>query len=64
VDESRITVEKFLTKAERAELEAKRLKEEERLRLLNADDSGPRALVEMMNGTLEVKKDTFNLLTE
>jgi hypothetical protein len=44
VDEGKIAVAKFLTREQREELEEKRRKEEERIRLLNADDSGRRAL--------------------
>ena len=38
------------------------MKEEERLRLLAEDDAGIRAIKDMMNGTLEEKKE--NLLEE
>lgn len=51
-----------MNKEERAKIEAQRLKEEKRLRDLAADDSGVRALKDMMNGTLEVKKE--NILAE
>jgi len=44
VKESEITVEKYLNKEQRAAVEEARRKEEERIRLLNADDSKRRAL--------------------
>lgn len=42
----------------REKKEQERLKEEARLRALMADDSGIRAVKDMMGGTLEEKKDT------
>ena len=62
VDAKEIPFDKYLSKDERAKLEAVRLKEEKRLKDLAADDSGVRALKDMMNGTLEVKKE--NILAE
>lgn len=42
----------------REKKEQERLKEEARLRALMADDSGVRAVKDMMGGTLEEKKET------
>lgn len=53
-----ITIERYLSKEERDRREAERLKEEERIRARMADDSGQRALKDMMGGTLEEKKET------
>ena len=64
VKDSDFTVEKYLSKDEREAIEEKRKKEEERIRLLNADDSKKKALVQMMNGTIENKKNNYSLLTE
>lgn len=43
VHESDVGFERYLSKEKREELEKKRLAEEERLRLLSADDAGRRA---------------------
>jgi len=56
--DSEIKIEKFLSKEERIRLETERIKEEERIRARMADDSGQRALRDMMGGTLEEKKET------
>jgi len=56
IKDSDFTVEKYLTREERDILEEKRKKEEERIRLLNADDSKKKALNQMMYGTIENKK--------
>ena len=62
--DSEITVQKYISEAER-----KRLKEEEeeRLRLeaeANKDNSAQRALDDMMGGTLEQKRDLVSLEQE
>lgn len=44
IDTSKIKAEKYLTKEEREALEEVKRKEEERIRLMNQDDSGKRAL--------------------
>jgi WD40 repeat protein len=59
-----IKLEKYLTREEREAQEEARRKEEERLRLLNADDSKKRALQGMMWGTIDTKKDSYSLLSE
>jgi WD40 repeat protein len=64
VKDSDFTVEKYLSKEEREANEEKRKKEEERIRLLNADDSKKKALIQMMNGTIENKKNNLSLLSE
>lgn len=53
-----IPFQKYLTREERKRLEEERLKEEERIRALMADDAGVRAVKQMMGGTLEEKKET------
>jgi hypothetical protein len=53
-----IPFERYLTKDERERKEAERKKEEDRLRALMADDSGVRAIKDMMGGTLDEKKET------
>ena len=58
VDKSEIPFERYLTKVEREAVEVERKKEEERIRLLNTDDAGVRALKSMMGGTLDEKKET------
>lgn len=60
VDE--IKIQKYMTKEEKRKMEEERKAEEERLRKLNEDDAGQRALKQMMNNTLEEKKE--NPLTE
>jgi hypothetical protein len=62
VDASEIPFDRYLSKEERAKLEFARLKEDKRLLELAQDDSGVRALRDMMNGTLEIKKE--NILNE
>ena len=57
VEDTEISVTKYLTKEERTIEEEKRKKEEERLRLLEADNVGKRGLSDMMGGTLDVKTD-------
>ena len=64
VIESEITVEKYLTREEREAAEELRRKEEERLKRLEADDAGRRALSQMMGGTLERKQDAYAALDE
>ena len=64
VKDSDFTVEKYLSKEEREALEEKQRKEEERIRLLNADDSKKKALVQMMNGTIENKKSSLSIFAE
>jgi len=44
-------------KRKELKLNLKEKKEEERIRLLNSDDAGIRAIKQMMGGTLEEKKD-------
>lgn len=56
--DSEILTEKYLSREERDRREAERLKEEARIRARLADDSGQRALRDMMGGTLEEKKET------
>lgn len=48
----------YETREMREKKEQERLKEEARLRALMADDSGIRAVKDMMAGTLEEKKET------
>lgn len=62
VDPSDITIEKYISKEEKRKMEEERKTEEERIRKLNSDDAGQRALKQMMNATLEEKKE--NPLTE
>ncbi|KAJ3322393.1 Cilia- and flagella-associated protein 43 [Boothiomyces sp. JEL0866] len=57
VKDSEVTVERFLTADELKKLEAKRLKEEEWQRLQGEDNSRQRALIQMMGGKLEDRKD-------
>jgi len=57
VEDGEVPFQKYVTKAERAETEKKRLEEELRLKKLQQDDAGIRALKQMMNNTLEEKKD-------
>lgn len=64
VKDSDFTVEKYLSKEEREALEEKQRKEEERIRLLNADDSKKKALIQMMNGTIENKKSSLSIFAE
>lgn len=53
-----IPFERYLTKEERERKEIERKKEEDRIRALMADDSGVRAIKDMMGGTLDEKKET------
>lgn len=64
VKETDVSVQKYLTRAQREVLEEERRKEEERQRLLNADDSMRRALQQMMGGAPGAKKDTYSALQE
>lgn len=64
VKDSDFTVEKYLSKEERDALDEKQKKEEERIRLLNADDSKKKALIQMMNGTIENKKSSLSIFAE
>jgi WD40 repeat protein len=64
VKDSDFTVEKYLSREERDALEEKQRKEEERIRLLNADDSKKKALIQMMNGTIENKKSSLSIFAE
>lgn len=56
VENDEIPFPKYLTKEEREKKEIERRKEEERLKALMADDSGVRAIKDMMGGTLDEKK--------
>jgi len=56
---SDVGFDRYLTKEERGKIEAEKRKEEERLRLLNSDDAGIRAIKMMMGGTLEEKKRQY-----
>lgn len=59
VKESEITVERYLTKEERAKLDEERRKIEERERAMQGDNVGQRGLKTMMGGTeLNLKKDS------
>lgn len=59
VKESDVTVEKYLTKEERAKLEEERRKQEERERAMQGDNVGQRGLKTMMGGTeLNLKKES------
>eukprot|EP00742_Colponemidia_sp_Colp-10_P004312 GILJ01004600.1.p1 GENE.GILJ01004600.1~~GILJ01004600.1.p1 ORF type:complete len:1711 (-),score=393.32 GILJ01004600.1:88-5118(-) len=64
VNESEITVEKFLTREERERQEEERRKEAERLAALGRDDAAERALKQMMGGSLESKRDISTLEEE
>jgi len=57
VKDSEISVEKWLSPAEKAKIAEAKAKEEERLRKLRENDMGTRALSQMMGGTLKTKKD-------
>ncbi|KAJ3276471.1 Cilia- and flagella-associated protein 43 [Terramyces sp. JEL0728] len=57
VKDSEVTVERFLTVEELKKLEAKRLKDEEWQRLQGGDNSRQRALMQMMGGKLDDRKD-------
>ncbi|KAJ3262629.1 Cilia- and flagella-associated protein 43 [Boothiomyces macroporosus] len=57
VKDSEVTVERFLNAEELKKLEAKRLKDEEWKRLQGEDNSRQRALMQMMGGKLEDRKD-------
>jgi hypothetical protein len=46
-----------LTREERKKIEEEKKREEDRLAALMKDDAGRRAVGEMMNGTLEEKKE-------
>jgi hypothetical protein len=62
VDPNEIKVEKYLTKEERAILDAERKKQEEREAALKGDNVGQRGLKVMMGGTeLNLKKDKGQL---
>jgi WD40 repeat protein len=56
VHDSEVKVEKVLSEAERKKLDAKRLAQEERLRMNGEDNSRQRALMQMMGGKLEDRK--------
>lgn len=56
VSEEEVPVKKYVTKKEKARLEAKRIADEEHRKKLQSDDAGNRALKQMMNNTLEEKK--------
>ncbi|XP_061693099.1 cilia- and flagella-associated protein 43 isoform X2 [Syngnathoides biaculeatus] len=58
VDDSEIKAEKYLTPEEEKEKERKRLEEQKRL-AAKSDDVRERALDDMMDGVLEVKKDSL-----
>jgi len=59
VKESDVTVEKYLTKEERAKLEEERRRQEERERAMQGDNVGQRGLKTMMGGTeLNLKKES------
>ncbi|XP_077350992.1 cilia- and flagella-associated protein 43 isoform X2 [Festucalex cinctus] len=58
VDDSEIEAEKYLTPEEEKEEERKRLEEQKRL-AAKSDDVRERALDDMMDGVLEVKKDSL-----
>ncbi|VDP70024.1 unnamed protein product [Echinostoma caproni] len=57
VHDAEITVEKYLSPAQIAELEAKKMAEEERKRREKLDNWRERGLEEMMGGVLEVRKE-------
>ncbi|KAA0195458.1 WD repeat-containing protein 96 [Fasciolopsis buskii] len=57
VHDAEITVEKYLSPAQLAELEAKRVAEEERKRRERLDNWRERGLEEMMGGVLEIRKE-------
>ncbi len=57
MENSEIPFQRYLSKEERERLEAERIKEELRRQALLKDDSGQRALKDMMGGTLEEKKE-------
>lgn len=57
VEASEISATRYLTQAEKDAIERERLAEEERARKRAEDDSGQRALMGMMGGTLKTKKD-------
>ncbi|ORX86921.1 WD40 repeat-like protein [Anaeromyces robustus] len=57
LDESEIKAEKYLTEEEKRKLEEKRLIEEQRLKERLEDNWQERALLEMMNGSLDEKND-------
>jgi tetratricopeptide (TPR) repeat protein len=61
VDESEITAERVLTKEEQAKKDAEEAEKAERARKAAEDDSRDRALLDMMNGTLVIKKDVSAL---
>ena len=58
INNNEMKQERYLSKDERERREAERKKEEERLAALMKDDSGIRAVKDMMSGTLEEKKET------
>lgn len=65
VKEEEITVEKYLTKEERAKLEEEKRRQEEREKALQGDNVGQRGLKNMMGGTeLNLKKDQNLIQTE
>jgi len=57
VQDSDISIPKFLTKEEREKLEQEKRKEEERIKALQSDTLGRRGIIKMMNGVLEVKRE-------
>jgi hypothetical protein len=57
VQDSDISIPKFLTKEERQKLEEEKRKEEERIKALQSDTLGRRGIVKMMDGVLEVKRE-------
>ncbi|KAF0289674.1 Cilia- and flagella-associated protein 43 [Amphibalanus amphitrite] len=62
VSDDEVTVERYLTPAERARLEARAAEEERRRREREANDFRERAIQQMMNGVLEVRwEDTLKI---
>lgn len=57
VQESDVSIPKYLTKEEREKLEEEKRKEEERIKALQSDTLGRRGIVKMMDGVLEVKRE-------
>eukprot|EP00746_Dinoflagellata_sp_MGD_P162879 gnl/MRDRNA2_/MRDRNA2_90625_c0_seq1.p1 gnl/MRDRNA2_/MRDRNA2_90625_c0~~gnl/MRDRNA2_/MRDRNA2_90625_c0_seq1.p1 ORF type:complete len:1777 (-),score=461.31 gnl/MRDRNA2_/MRDRNA2_90625_c0_seq1:168-4700(-) len=57
VKDAEVKAEKWISPEEKKRLEEERLKEEERIRKLQENNPGQRALNQMMGGTLKTKKD-------
>merc|ERR1719405_134663 len=57
VKDSEVKAEKWISPEEKKRIEDERLKEEERIRKLQENNPGQRALNQMMGGTLKTKKD-------